>query len=351
MTDSQRWLLFGAVLMCGFLVHLLQPILMPFLLGGALAYLGDPLVDRLERLHLNRTAAVALVFVLLFSGLAALILLLVPLIHDQLTYLQARIPGMVRWVQDTLLPWLERRLGLNLGARHLDALGAELARMLGRNGAMTQMLVRRLSQSGIALAGWLVNLTLIPVVTFYLLRDWDRLVAHVGDLLPRRLEPLVTRLARECNAVLGAFVRGQLLVMGCLGLYYWLGLSLTGLRLALLIGLLSGLASIVPYLGFALGILAASAAAFFQHHALLPVTLVWLVYAVGQALEGMVLTPLLVGDRIGVHPVAVIFAVLAGGELFGIAGVLLALPAAAVIMVLLRHLHGRYKTSTLYGGD
>ncbi|HYW02562.1 MAG TPA: AI-2E family transporter [Gammaproteobacteria bacterium] len=351
MSDSQRWMVIGGVMAGGLLVYLLQPILAPFLLGGALAYLGDPLVDRLERLHLGRTSAVALVFVLLFGGIAALLLLLLPLLHDQVAYLQAHVPEIVRWLQQQALPWLQRRLGVQLGSAPMESLGGALAGALGSNGAVAGMLVQRLSRSGLALVEWVVNLTLVPVVTFYLLRDWDRLVASIRDLLPRRIEPAATRLARDCDEVLGAFVRGQLLVMICLGVYYWLGLTLVGLRLALLIGLLSGLASIVPYLGFALGILAASVAAFFQHQALLPVVLVWAVYAVGQALEGMVLTPLLVGDRIGVHPVAVIFAVLAGGQLFGFAGILLALPAAAVIMVGLRHAHERYKTSHLYGRD
>ena len=183
----------------------------------------------------------------------------------------------------------------------------------------------------------LANLFLVPVVTFYLLRDWDILVAKVSDLLPRHYIFTIKKLARECHTVLGAFIQGQLLVMMSLGTIYSIGLTLIGLKLGLVIGMLAGLASIVPYMGLVVGMAAALVAGIFQFGDLLHIFLILVVFGVGQALEGMVLTPLLVGDRIGLHPVAVIFAVMAGGQLFGFVGILIALAVAAVTMVLLRH--------------
>ncbi|MEH6473635.1 MAG: AI-2E family transporter, partial [Halopseudomonas sp.] len=189
---------------------------------------------------------------------------------------------------------------------------------------------------------------LIPVVAFYLLRDWDRMVAQVGALLPRSIEPHVNRWASECDEVLGAFIKGQLLVMLCLGAFYAIGLGLVGLDLALILGVVAGLASIVPYMGFIIGIGASLIAAMLQFNELYYLLLVGLVFGAGQVLEAVVLTPVLVGDKIGLHPVAVIFAIMAGGQLFGFTGVLLALPVAAVVMVLLRHLHQGYRDSELY---
>jgi predicted PurR-regulated permease PerM len=188
------------------------------------------------------------------------------------------------------------------------------------------------------------------VVSFYLMRDWDLMVAKLRSLLPRGREGLVVQLFSECHEVLGAFLRGQLLVMLALGVMYASGLMLIGLELGLLIGVLAGLASIVPYLGVVVGIGAALTAGLFQFGVdFYPLLGIAAVFMVGQMLEGMLLTPMLVGDRIGLHPVAVIFAIMAGGQLFGFTGILLALPVAAVIMVLARHLHDFYKQSDTYG--
>ncbi len=196
--------------------------------------------------------------------------------------------------------------------------------------------------------GWLMNLVLIPVVTFYLLRDWDLLIKGIRELLPRKIEPTVSTLASEIDEVLGAFVRGQLMVMFALGAIYTAGLWLIGLDLAFIIGMGAGILSVVPYLGTVVGLVAAVLAAVFQFQDLFHTIMVLLVFGTGQALEGMVLTPKLVGDRIGLHPVAVIFAVLAGGQLFGFLGILLALPVASALNVLVRHFRDEYTKSTLY---
>ncbi|MDW3710386.1 MULTISPECIES: AI-2E family transporter [Pseudomonas] len=351
MTDSRRWLWLGGVLLLCWLLYLLHPILSPFLIGMLLAYLGDPLVDRLERLGLSRTWGVVAVFTLFSLILLALLLVLVPMLGRQLVRLYELAPQMLDWLQNSALPWVQAKLGLPQGFWRFDKLKEVISGHLGQTTDVVGVLLASATASGLALVGWVGNLLLIPVVGFYLLRDWDLMVAKLRGLLPRAREGLVVKLAGECHEVLGAFIRGQLLVMLALGTIYAVGLMSIGLDLGLLIGLLAGLASIVPYMGFVVGFGAAVAAALFQYSGfdLYPLIGVAVVFGVGQLLEGMLLTPLLVGDRIGLHPVAVIFAILAGGQLFGFTGVLLALPVAAVIMVLLRHAHDFYKLSQLYG--
>jgi predicted PurR-regulated permease PerM len=183
---------------------------------------------------------------------------------------------------------------------------------------------------------------------FYLLIDKNTIIKKTRNLLPRRIEPTVVKITKECNSVLSAFFRGQLLVMLSISIYYSIGLTLLGLRIGLILGLIIGTISIVPYLGVIVGVIAASIAAFVQFGSFTPVLLVWLLFIVGHSLDHMFLTPKLIGDRIGLHPIAVIFAVLAGGKLFGFFGILLALPAAAVIMVWLRFLVKHYHGSRLY---
>ncbi|PWG64966.1 AI-2E family transporter [Spiribacter halobius] len=349
LADSRAWPLLAAVVLGGVLIYLLRPILTPFLVAALLAYLADPLVDRLQRLHLGRTPAVVVVFLVLTGILTGIVLLLIPLVGHQIDILQRQIPALIDWLQQTALPWLQSRLGVDPGVLDLERIRSAITEHWRSTGNIAADLVARATRSGLALAGLLATLALIPVVTFYLLRDWDVLLARIHALLPRRIAPQVARLAGECDEVVAAFLRGQLLVMLALGVFYAAGLWLVGLQLAVLIGLISGLAAIIPYLGFVVGILAASLAAVFQFSDwLVPLLLVWAVYLAGQALEQMLLTPVLVGDRLGLHPVAVIFAVLAGGQLFGFVGVLIALPVAAMVMVLLRHAHAHYQGSELY---
>ncbi len=350
--DARAWFVLAGLIGAALLIWLLSPILAPFLVAALLAYLGDPLADRLERAGLGRTLAVTVVFALFVAVALAAVLLLLPVLGRQIDYLQDRIPRMIAWVQNTLLPWAEERFGVSPARLDVESLRAAIAEHWQSTGSIAATVVGQVAQSGLAILAWTVNLALMPVVTFYLLRDWDHLVERIRTLVPRRSEPTVSRLARECDEVVAAFLRGQVLVMFALGTIYTLGLMLIGGGLALLIGVIAGLANIVPYLGVIVGPAGATLAVLFQFgDPLVPLLLVALVFTVGQLLEGSVLTPLLVGDRIGLHPVAVIFAVLAGGQLFGFTGVLLALPAAAVIMVLLRELHRRYRRSHLYGDE
>jgi predicted PurR-regulated permease PerM len=334
--------------LAGGVLYLLAPVLTPFAVAALLAYMGDPLVDKLEQTRLSRTGAVVTVFVVIFTVLLTAALVLVPLLEQQIVSLVRRLPRYLDWVQTNLVPALMTNLGVEREVVALTAVKDAVVRNWQQAGGMLIGLVADVSKSGVAVAGWAANGILVPVVTFYLLRDWDLLVARVHELIPRQFETGVSRLAKDCDSVLAEFFRGQVLVMVALALIYVVGLSIVGLELALLIGLIGGLVSFVPYLGFLVGIVMASVAAFFQFQELLPLVYVAIVFGIGQLIEAMLLTPLLVGDRIGLHPVAVIFAVLAGGQLFGFFGVLLALPAAAVIMVLLRYLHDRYLMSDLY---
>ncbi|NVJ50854.1 MAG: AI-2E family transporter [Gammaproteobacteria bacterium] len=351
MGDLKRWWWLGVILVLTGFVYLLSPILTPFFLAATFAYLGDPLADWLESKKLNRTMAVVVVFlVFTLLGMAA-VLMMVPLLKQQVDLVAEKTPVVIEYFKTEIYPWISEHLGSQDAAFELKDLERAIKEQLTGNAGLIANIMKSVSSSGLALFAWLGNLVLIPVVTFYLLRDWDILTAKTTKLFPRHVEPVVKQLAGECNEVLSAFVRGQLLVMLALGIIYAVGLYFVGLDLALLVGMIAGLASIVPYLGFIIGIIFAVIAALIQFGD--PQVLIWiaLVFAIGQMLEGMVLTPLLVGDKIGLHPVAVIFAVLAGGQLFGFLGVLLALPVAAVIMVLLRHGHDRYINSVLYGNQ
>lgn len=346
--DNWGWAAVGV----GFLVLLyyLVPILMPFVVGAALAYLGDPLVDRLERLHLTRTGGVCVVFVLVAGIIALAIILLVPLLQLQINQLLENLPQWLHWLQEKGLP----TLGIHLPAG-LKLDGNSLRQLLERNwndarGVLSSVL-GTLGQSTPALLATVVNLLLIPIVAFYLLRDWDVMVARIRDLIPLHHRQRADRLAQETNDVLSGLIRGQLLVMISLALIYGIGLWIAGLNVALLIGFGAGMLSFIPYLGFVSGLVIASIAMLIQTQE--PFALVWvlLVFGIGQIMESAVLTPLLIGDRIGLHPVMVIFAILAGGQLFGFVGVLLALPVSAVLAVLLRHAQRHWRNSALYRGS
>lgn len=347
MSDSQKWIALAVTALAGVLLYLLAPILMPFLVAATLAYLGDPLVDRLERLKLSRSLAVSLVFLVLLLLLALVVILLVPVLEHQIAAMITAWPRYVDWAQLQLTE-LVRTLGFDAQVLNLEQLKQLAATHWQDAGGLAAILLSSASQSGLALLGWLANIVLIPVVTFYLLRDWDVLMAAVRELLPRRQEATIVRLAAESDQVLGAFLRGQLSVMSALTILYTTGLWIVGVDVAFLIGLCAGLVSFVPYLGFITGISLASIAAWLQFQEWMPLVWVAVVFGIGQLMEGFWLTPTLVGEKIGLHPVAVIFAVMAGGQLFGVVGVLIALPVAAVCIVLLREAHRRYLASNLY---
>lgn len=336
----------------GALLYVLGPVLVPFVVAALLAWLFDPMATRLQKRGLSRVLATCVVFALLTLGLVVLVIVAIPLLERQFAYLVEQLPRYGEWLRETALPWVEARTGLELaGYFDPDYLIEMVSEHWQQAGGVASTVVGNVSRSGMAILGWLFMLFLIPVVTFYFLRDWPMFIARIRALLPRPAEPTVVSLSKESDEMLGGFLRGQMLVMLGQGLLYSVGLWIIGVEPAFLIGMGAGLVSFVPYLGAIVGISVALIAALVQHGDILHVVLVLVVFSIGQTVESVALTPWLVGDRIGMHPIAVIFAVLAGGQLFGFVGVLLALPAAAVIMVLLRYAHGRYLASRLYEGE
>ncbi|HYG05595.1 MAG TPA: AI-2E family transporter [Stenotrophomonas sp.] len=336
------------------LTWLLAPVLTPFVLALLLAWLGDPLVDRIERAGRSRNVAVTLVFVLMVLLVVLALMILVPMIERQIVTLINALPQMRDWFIGTAVPWIEHKTGLELmnwldPERLIDWIRSHW----DQAGGVARTFFGYLSRSGFAMVTWVLNIVLLPILTFYFLRDWDKLVERVAAVIPRKYIGTVSSLALESNDVLGAFIRGQFLVMLALGLIYAAGLTLVGLKLGLLIGLIAGLISFIPYLGATTGVVLAVVAALVQAQGfdLQLLVLVGVVFTVGQLMESYVLTPRIVGDKIGLHPVAVIFAVMAGGQLFGFLGMLLALPVAAVANVLLHYAHARYTQSELYAGE
>ncbi|WP_093069803.1 AI-2E family transporter [Thiothrix caldifontis] len=347
--DSGRWfwLVTGSIAVA--LLYILAPILTPFLAAAFLAYLGDPLVDQLESWKLSRTLSVTTVFLTIFLLLLLFFLFLVPVLETQVKLFLNKFPDYLDWVVNVLGPYLQQNFGVDTSVLEVDKIKTVIASHWKETGGFIRNTIQTISKSGFVVLGWVANLALIPIITFYLLRDWDRMVAYIDDLLPRSIEPLVAKLARESDEVLGAFLRGQMSVMLALAVIYSIGLSLVGLEFALLIGLIAGVVSFVPYLGLIVGVAIAGIAILFQTQDVFNLFWVLAVFGVAQMIEGTILTPLLVGERIGLHPVTVIFSVLAGGQLFGFFGVLLALPVAAVLAVILRHIHDTYKQSEIYG--
>jgi predicted PurR-regulated permease PerM len=346
-SDSNKLFIIIATVVAAWLFYQLSPVLMPFLIATLLAYLGDPLVDKLESWKLSRTLSVTLVFTVLLIATLAILLVLLPMLFEQVGALFKRLPGYLELFQLTVIPWLSS-VGFPVDTFDISTLKQALTKYLSEVGQVASSVFGYMTRSGVVILQVITNLVLVPVLTFYLLRDWDLLVAQSKALMPRRYAKKIIELSTECDEMLAAFIRGQLMVMLALAIIYTIGLTIIGLELALLLGVIAGIVSFVPYLGLIVGIALAGVSAFLQFHEWLPVLLVVIVFSVAQTLEGMVLTPRFVGERIGLHPVAVLFAVMAGAQLFGFIGVLLALPVAAVSMVLLRHAHQQYLTSQLY---
>jgi len=349
MTESNRWFFLAGLLIAAGVVYLLSPVLTPFLIATFLAYMGDPLVDQLDK-KVSRGLSVLIVFSLLSTVVLALTFIILPMVERQLINFVRAIPNYIDWFQNTIVPWFMANLGVSDIGLDLESIKAQVKEHWSKAGGVAAGFISTVSKSGLAIVGWAVNIVLIPVLTFYMLRDWDILVARIRELIPRRYESNLVQLALESDLVLSAFLRGQLMVMLALGTIYSIGLWIVGVDFSLLIGMLAGVVSFVPYLGFIVGIFVAGIATLVQFQDVFHLIPVLIVFGVGQLFESFLLTPWLVGDKIGLHPVAVIFAVLAGGQLFGFFGILLALPVAAVIMVLLRHAHERYLSSRFYQG-
>lgn len=352
MIGKNRWLL----LSIGFIVlaYLLSPILTPFLIAAVIAYICDPLADRLcligiGQRKLSRTFATIIVLLGLIFTVLALFLVLIPLLQKQSFLISQRLPDMIDLLHDKVEPWLLSNFGVDL---QIDR--AEIREIIQNNWQGTKGVVasalKAAGNQGMALIGLLANIILIPVILFYMLRDWDELVAYIHALVPRRWAGKTSQIADEVDTVLAEFLRGQLSVMLALCVFYSLGLWLAGLEMALSIGLIAGLLSFVPYAGFAIGFLLALVLSLLQFGHLYDIVPVLIVFGIGQVIESYLLTPYLVGDRIGLHPAIVILALMAGGQLFGFVGVLIALPVTAAISVGLIHLKQSYLESDAFQG-
>ena len=333
-----NWLI--ATALTGWLLYLLAPVLTPFVAAALLAYIGDPLADRLQRLKFPRTIAVVSVFLLTFLFLALLVLLVVPMIRTQVAALMQALPGIIAQAEQVWLPRASDLLGIS-GDSDIG-LAAFLSRYSDMAGTWGARAFLSLTKSGGAVFAALLSLFLIPILTFYLLRDFDSIVKRLGALVPSANRETVFKLARDTDDVLGAFLRGQILVMLALSIIYSVGLTLVGLQYAIAIGVVAGLVSFVPYLGFVFGIGLAGLTVVMEPNPLWMLAGVVATFTIAQVIEGSFLTPKLVGDRIGLHPVIVIFSIAAGGQLFGFFGILLALPAAAVLSVLVRFAYRNY---------
>ena len=342
----------GIALGVSLLVWLLGPVLTPFVVAAVLAYALTPLVDKIDGMSsgkVPRVLAVVLVEAVFILALLAVALLIVPIMAKEVPLLREQLPALV----DKLNAWASPLLA-NLGIKFtLDAATVKtfVIKYLNTNAEDTLSSVMSSLKLGGSVALVLVgNLVLIPVALFYLLMDWKNLVAKAIALVPRRLKARVESFTRDSDQVLGQYLRGQLLVMLILAAYYSIGLALFGLDLALPIGVFTGLAMFVPYVGFGIGLILAVLAGLLQFASIKAIVMVAVVYGSGQIIESLFLTPRLVGERIGLHPLAVIFMLLAFGQLFGFVGVFIALPASAVLLVAARRLRDSYLASNLYKG-
>ncbi|THF61469.1 AI-2E family transporter [Pseudothauera nasutitermitis] len=332
------------------LFYMLSPILAPFAIAAVLAYICDPAVNWLVGHRVPRPLAVLLV--ILGIGLLVLMLagILAPMIYSETATLITRLPDLLDHFNTSVAPWLARRFDLHI---QLDA--AFVRELINQHSAGAQNLIPILlahaRSGGMALISLLVNLFLIPIVMFYLLQEWPRLMNGLRDIVPRPWLAPGMRIARSIDSVLSEFLRGQLSVMLLLAVFYSVGLWLAGLNFALPVGVITGLMSFIPYVGFGGGLVLAILAALLQGDGWSPLIGVAVVYGLGQLIESYLLTPYIVGERIGLHPLAVIFALMAFGQLFGFVGMLVALPVSAALLVALRELKAAWLASRIYRGE
>src|SRR5512139_3506305 len=350
---ATRWRFWvAAALVFLLILWLLNDILLPFVVGIVVAYFLDPVVIRLQRLGMSRTwatTAVTIVAALVAIGAAMAIL---PPLFGQIQSLIVNAPQYIVQAAARVQPLIEPlRDKLGLPSLSLQELQAEATQWAGQALAIAGSLAGGLAKRGVALINLLALMFLTPVVTFYLLRDWEKLITAIDGALPLDHAATIRKLAGESNAAIAGYLRGQALVCIVLGSIYAIGLSLVGLQFGLVIGLIAGAISFIPFVGTFVGATMALGMALAQFPPdWFGVVKVAAVFLFGQAMEGNVLSPKLVGDRVGLHPVWIMFALLAGGSLFGFVGVLIAVPTAAVIGVIVRHLIGRYRDSQYYRG-
>lgn len=348
----RRIFILAGITLILWVLYLLKPVVLPFIGAFLIAYLFSPLVNKIHKIGLPRWLAISIVFIGIGTVLTWALWYLAPLVWQQLMYAKTSIPSGIHWVNYTFLPWLSQTFNLIPMEIDTDQISKAVMDYIQTNYSTDsiQVMLLKVAQSGLNFIQIGGTAVLIPVIAFYFLLDWERMLDSMRRLIPRPYEKTTLHIVGECHSVLGAFVKGQFLVMFLLGVVYAVGLQLIGLEVGLIIGMVAGLASIIPYLGFAVGMIAAVIATLFQFGIdWMQLVLVLVVFMIGQAVEGYILQPFLLGDKIGLSPVAVVFAVLAGAQLAGFLGMLIALPVAAIIVVLLRHARDCYEKSQLYG--
>jgi len=350
---NSRWRFWvGAAVLLVLTLWLLNDILLPFVVGAVVAYFFDPVVARLQRYGLSRTLATTAVTILAALITIGAAFAIVPPVFGQVEALVTKTPEYIVNAATRLQPMIEPlRSRLGLEPLSLRELQAEASQWAGQALSILGGVASRVAQRGAAVINVLALLFLTPVVTFYLLRDWPKVLSAIDNALPRDHADTVRKLARESNAAVAGYVRGQALVCLCLGTIYGAGMSFVGLQFGFVIGLIAGLISFIPFVGTLVGATMALGMALAQFPPdWISVGKVAVVFLIGHLLEGNVLSPKLVGDRVGLHPVWIMFALLAGGSLFGFVGVLVAVPIAAIVGVVVRHLLERYHASALYRG-
>jgi predicted PurR-regulated permease PerM len=336
-----------AVVLCAYALNRLSSILLPFVMGSAIAFLLDPFVNRLDRLRLPRSVGSILVLFTFLALIVAFVLLLVPLLETQIVSLVDRFPAYLKLARDELdrlLALLQDRLDPDQVAKLRDAASDKIGDILSGTGRV----ITSLLTGGVAIANVLSLIFITPIVAFFLLRDWEVLLATIDSWLPREHAATIRDQARLIEQTLSGFLRGQASVCLLLGLFYGLGLTIIGLDFGLVLGLICGALIFIPFLGGITGGLLSVALGFAQFDSWHKPLAILVLFVVGQTLEGNIITPKLVGDRVNLHPVWLIFSLLAFGALFGFVGVLIAVPMAAVIGVLVRFALKRYLQSSLY---
>lgn len=349
-SDNKNWIFWITLLVIfASLVYVLRSVLLPFVVGIIIGYLLDPLATRLEKLKINRTLATCLVLLLVAVILIPALVALVHMIDEQLALFISAVPKYMESLSQKMEPVIN-----NLQDRFPNLNREKFREYLRGNMSNTLKvigsLLRRVISGSYALFSILSLVLITPIVTFYMLRDWNAFTKKVDSLLPKAYKKEIRTQAKEIDKIISSFIRGQLSVCVILGTFYGIGLSFVGLELGLLVGFIAGIISFIPYVGSIVGFITAMAIAFAQFSDWVPIAQVVGVFAVGQFLEGNFLTPKLVGDSIGLHPVWVMFALLAGGVLLGFLGLMIAVPMAAVIGVLTRFAISKYKQSSLYKG-
>jgi len=347
--ERQFWIWLAVLVIAIALIVFVSGVLLPFVAGMAVAYFLDPLADKLEGWGLSRTVSTVIITASFFVAVVALMILIFPLIQGQTIGFAQKVPSLIESFEAWLAP-LKETLSERIPSEKLQELseasksyGTTIVKWLGS-------LLGGIWQGGLALFNALSLLLITPVVSFYLLRDWDKIVAKVDSWLPRDYAPAIRSVTKDIDVTIAGFVRGQGTVCLFLAVFYGIGLTMVGLDFGLVVGITTGLISFIPYFGMLVGMATALAIALVQFGDIVSVILVLVVFGAGQMIESMFLTPNLVGEKVGLHAVWIIFALMVGGATVGFTGVLLAVPVAATLGVLVRFFLGQYLASPLYSG-